>query len=157
MNCLFPPPLALLPRLNLFGFRVHSNPWRGPGAISIFSDDNFHALAPRSSRGERKVGTSERASEVPAEREVGGHPATSATSDCACVCSIGRGGRAARVKDETNEAPRVRRQQGNEARAESREDELRRAPRARRNGPMSLRTRRDHAHSCMPYTASAAA
>ena len=53
MSCLYPPPLALLPRLNLFEFRVHSNPWRGPGAISFFFEDNFHELAPRSSRGER--------------------------------------------------------------------------------------------------------
>ena len=58
MNCLLPPPLALLPRLNLFGFRVHSNPWRGPGAISIFSKTT-------STRSRRKVreasGRSERA------------------------------------------------------------------------------------------------
>ena len=58
MSCLLPPPLALLPRLNLFGFRVYSNPWRGPGAISFFSKTTFTS----SRREVREVsGRSERA------------------------------------------------------------------------------------------------
>ena len=45
----------------------------GPAQFPFF-EDNFHEVASRSSRGERKVGTSESSSEVPAEREVEGTP-----------------------------------------------------------------------------------
>ena len=61
MNCLYPPPLALLPRLNLFGFRVHSNPWRGPGAISFLFRRQLSRA--RAAKFERRRGR--------------GHPATS--------------------------------------------------------------------------------
>ena len=81
MNCLFPPPLALLPRLNLLGFRVHSNPWRGPGAICF-----FRRQLPRA----RKVGTSERSSEVPAEGELLGRP-TLATLESTAFLALGFG------------------------------------------------------------------
>ena len=45
----------------------------GPAQFPFF-EDNFHEVASRSSRGERKVGTSESSSEVPAERKVEGTP-----------------------------------------------------------------------------------